>query len=300
MVELWSRPHVRRVLDAVAEEARGTGQVTRFTPGSGGSVLVRLPRVAGPEAILRVARADYPADPHLAADALETLAPLQLRQVPRLLGRGRVAGASWSTESVLPGRRPARLAGSVIDEVASILAGFPRSEEPPTAHDIDLQRLAERFPAWGTVLSQIGEEVRHVALAVPSVIRHGDLWAGNLLARQRRLTGIIDWDAWHPRGLPGVDLLHLVANAEAVRSKEGVGGIWLRRPWESETYRSVTSQYWKVVRIVPNASLLRAVGIAWWAGHVAASIHRLPRLAGDDQWVESNIERVIGDLVGSP
>jgi aminoglycoside phosphotransferase (APT) family kinase protein len=130
------------------------------------------------------------------------------------------------------------------------------------------------------------------------VIRHGDLWAGNLLVRRRHLTGIIDWDAWHPSALPGVDLLHLVATTQAVRSKRGVGDTWLRQPWQSEDYHSATSDYWKATRIVPNARFLSAVGIAWWAGHVAASVRRLPHLATDENWVASNFERVLEAVAG--
>jgi phosphotransferase family enzyme len=298
IVELWSKAQVWRVIDVVALEAQGTARVTQLMSGSGGSALVRLSRKVGGEALLRAARADDPADPGRAAEALETLAPLGLNVVPRLLGRGQVAGASWSTESVLRGHRPARVSAGVTRELASVFATLPRSEHPAAAHTQDLRRLAAGFPRWAAILSQIDEEVGGVAGAVPSVLRHGDLWAGNLLVRRQRLTGVIDWDGWHSSALPGVDLLHLVATSEAMRTKGGVGQTWLRKPWESEDYREATSEYWKVTRIVPNARFLQAVGMAWWAGHVAGSIRRLPRLAEDDHWVASNVDRVLEAIGG--
>ncbi|HEY3210589.1 MAG TPA: phosphotransferase [Actinomycetota bacterium] len=298
IVELWSQPQVLRVIDAVAEEAQGSARVTRLMSGSGGSALVRLPRKVGGEAMLRAARAGDPADPHRGAEALETLAPLGWRHIPRLLGQGQVAGASWATETVLPGHRPPGVSAAVTRELALLFAALPRSDQAAAAHTQDLGQLTVRFPRWATVLSQIAEEVGDVARAVPSLVRHGDLWAGNILVRRQRLTGIIDWDAWHPAALPGADLLHLVATSEAMRKKQGFSQTWLRQPWEGEDYRSAMSDYWKITRIVPNARFLRAVGMAWWAGHVAASIRRLPRLAEEDHWVASNVERVLEAVGG--
>ncbi|HYT80395.1 MAG TPA: phosphotransferase [Actinomycetota bacterium] len=297
IVELWSQGQVRRVIDAVTEAAGGA-PVKQLMPGAGGSAVIRLHGVAGGDVVLRAARRGDPVDPDWAATALETLEPLALREVPRLLKRGEVAGATWSIESVLSGRRPVRISAVLAQGVARLCGVFPRSERPATAHEQDVRRVADRFPHWATLISQVTEEVSDVARAVPSTLRHGDLWAGNLLARRGRLTGIVDWDAWHPSALPGVDLLHLVATAEGLRTKQGLGHTWLRQPWESEDYRSVASDYWKISRIVPNARFLRAVGMAWWAGHVAASIRRLPRLAEDERWVASNVEEVLQALGG--
>jgi aminoglycoside phosphotransferase (APT) family kinase protein len=137
------------------------------------------------------------------------------------------------------------------------------------------------------------DEIGEVAGAVPSVLRHGDLWAGNLLIRRGRLTGIVDWDAWHPSALPGLDLLHLMATREERRARAGLGHVWLKQPWMSGRFRSVTVDYWGSMRIVPNDRFLHVLGLAWWASYVAATIHRLPHLADDVRWAESNVERVL-------
>jgi Phosphotransferase enzyme family len=246
--------------------------------------------------VLRAARADDPADPRRAAEALEELAPLRSRLIPRLLGQGHAAGASWSTESVLPGHRPARLSPAVKRELGDLFASMPRAELPASAHTRDLASLADRFPRWATLLSEVAEELDRVASAVPSVIRHGDLWAGNILVRRGRLSGIIDWDAWHPSALPGIDLLHLVATDKAMRRKWGVGQTWLGRPWESAEYGSTAAEYWRRTRIVPNPRLLSAVGMAWWAAHVEATTRRKPRLVDNERWVRDNVDRVLETL----
>ena len=65
--------------------------------------------------------------------------------------------------------------------------------------------------------------------------RHGDLWSGNLLVAGRRLTGVLDWDAWHPAAVPGTDLLHLVATEQAHRTRHSLGSVWMVTtfPWGS-------------------------------------------------------------------
>lgn len=298
IVELWGAGEVWRVLDEVAEAAHGVAPIGRFDAGSGGSILARMGGGAGGEFVLRAGRTGDPADPHNAADALAALESLGLSPIPRLLARGEVAGASWTTESVVPGRRPAGVSAAVALDVARLCSALPRSEEPAAAHRQDLQAIADRFARWSAALSHLMDEVDGVAQAVPSVARHGDLWAGNLLVRRRRLAGVVDWDAWNPSALPGTDLLHLVAMGEALRTQMGLGQAWLGQPWTEENYRAITSEYWTSLRIAPNPRFLNAVGVAWWAGQVAASLRRLPFLAQDDRWVASNVDRVL-EAVGS-
>jgi aminoglycoside phosphotransferase (APT) family kinase protein len=183
-------------------------------------------------------------------------------------------------------------------EITVLCSALPRSEQPATAHGEDLRAVADRFPRFAPLLDQLGEEISDVARAVPSVPRHGDLWAGNILVRRGRLTGLVDWDAWHPAALPGVDLLHLVAINEKKRAGGGLGQTWLRKPWTSDRFRSLTADYWTSMRIVANDRLLRMVGVAWWANQVAATLHRLPHLADDARWVASNVDLVLEALAG--
>ena len=298
LVELWSVNQVRRVIDEVAEAAGGSSPVTRFAAGSGGSAVIRThPGIRG-VAIVRAARSGDPVDPRWAGEALATLERNKLRGVPRLLGQGEVAGASWTSESVLAGRRPARLLTGVAHEVAEACAAFPRSERPADAHDQDLHVVADTFPRWSSILADLANEVNEVARAVPSAMRHGDMWTGNLLVRGRHLAGIVDWDAWHPSALPGTDLLHLVAMDQGLRAGRGLGETWLRSPWTTDVFRAATADYWAATRIAPNERLLSAVGIAWWAGQVAASVRRLPLLAEDDRWAHSNVDQVLEGIGG--
>jgi hypothetical protein len=299
LVELWRSSSVRRVIDAVAEQARTADPVTRFAAGSGGSAIVRLPTAdGGGRFVLRVARKGSPGDPSRAADALAILLPLGLGPVPRLIDRGETAGASWSTESLLSGRRPRHISTNMAAEIARLCSALPRSDEPATAHQEDLLSVAGRFPQWEKLLNSAGEELRDVARAVPSVARHGDLWAGNILVRRDHVSGVVDWDAWHPAAFPGVDLVHLVAMDEADRRHGGLGRVWLGRPWLSDRFRSIAIEYWASLRLVPNSRFLEMLGVAWWANQVAASLRRLPHLADDDRWVSWNVDVVMESLAG--
>jgi phosphotransferase family enzyme len=293
IVELSKTRDVRRIIDEVAVQARAIDPVTGLVAGSGGSAMVRVRGADGKRLILRAGRDGTQADPERGAAALAALQHLGVEQIPRPFGQGVTAGAAWSAESMLPGRRPARVADAVTVDIARLCSDLPRSDQSPTAHEQDLRSIAVAFPRWTALLSRMDDEIGEVARAVPSVLRHGDLWAGNLLVRRGRLTGIVDWDAWHPSALPGVDLLHLVATREELRARGGLGHVWLKQPWMGERFRSVTVDYWGSMRIVPNERFLHALGLAWWASYVAASIHRLPHLADDVRWVESNVERVL-------
>jgi phosphotransferase family enzyme len=293
IVELSKTGGVRRVIDDVAGQAGAIDPVTSLMPGSGGSLLIRMRDASGARVLLRVGRGGTPGDPHPGASALAALHHLRVEQIPRALGRGATAGATWSTESLLPGRRPARVADALALEIARLCSALPRSDQPPTAHAQDLRSVTAAFPRWTALLARIDDEIGEVARAVPSVLRHGDLWAGNVLVRRGRLTGIVDWDAWHPSALPGVDLLHLMATGEELRARAGLGHVWRQQPWMGERFRSLTVDYWGSMRIVPNERFLHVLGLAWWASYVAASIYRLPHLAEDARWAESNVERVL-------
>jgi hypothetical protein len=292
LLELWRGPRRRRAIDA-ALEAAGATDLSAFRPGSGGSALARIRANGGPARIIRLGASGAPADPSSAADALQRLAPLGITCVPRLIGKGEIHGVSWSTETRLPGRTPRALGPRLAAQVGSFCASLPLADGPPTAHRDHFASLSRRFPSHDAALAEARAVCEAAGAAVPAIMSHGDLWSGNLLASGGELSGVVDWDAWHPAAFPGTDLLHAVAQDEGRRLRLGIGGVWDRRPWASERFASVAGPYWRSLGISPEDTLLVAVGLAWWAGQVAWTLRRLPHLAGDDRWVEENVEAVI-------
>lgn len=262
-------PPRQRVLDAMAAEAGG--RVESFRPASGGAILARI----GEGRLLRAGGSGN------AAAALEALdSPV----VPCLLGRG----DGWTAETMLPGSRPRRVDREAWAACVDLCAGLPRAAAPE-APRADVDEISS------TVL-QVGEKPAAVIERLerlPGIARHGDLWRPNLLTKGTALTGVVDWDAWHPAAAPGTDLLNLYATE---RHGPGVGAAWRAAPWRSPDFASATGRYWAALGFTPTAEDLDAIAVAWWAGQVAASLRRLPHLARNEAWVEANVLSVARSL----
>lgn len=258
------RPN-RRVIDMMAEAAGG--RIESWRPASGGTVLARI----GKGALLRAGSRGNEA---AALEAMDH--PL----VPRLLA----SGAGWTAETLFPGSRPARVKPQVWAACVELCAGFPRTAAPEAPRaDLD-------------AISNVGEQPGRALDALdnlPGIARHGDLWRPNLLTKGATLTGVVDWDAWHPAGAPGTDLLNLYA---AERHGPGLGAAWRAKPWRSEDFASATVRYWEALGLRPTANELDAIAVAWWAGQVAASLRRLPHLAEDEAWLDENVRSVVRSL----
>jgi phosphotransferase family enzyme len=298
LVELCIEPRPERILDVVAEQAGALGSVGAFRSGAGGAALVRVRLPGGTEGILRATKKGSPGDPSRAADGLGWLAGAELGMVPRLLGRGEVAGASWSLESVLPGRRPGRVGPDLVRQVAQICSCLPRSDRPITALGEDLEVIGVRYPDLVPALQRIQHRIRRIIAPLPSVMRHGDLWAGNVLVEGTAVSGLVDWGAWHDAAVPGADLVHLFCTEEGVRNRRELGQVWRERPWQSDRFHHATSEYWQKLEFTPTPPVLDAIAVAWWAAQVAGSLMRLPHLGTQEAWTARNVRSVVAALAG--
>ena len=268
-----------------------------FHAGVGGVILVRGSLADGSDAVLRVARAGAPGDPGSVADTLEHLSRAHVPHVPRPHARGSTAGASWVVEGALPGRRPARANASLVRQVARTCTSFPQSDRPPAAPVDDLSTVARILPGRAGPLGLLASAVSGTLRELPSILRHGDLWAGNLLVdRAGTLSGLVDWDAAHPEGVPGADLLQLVATELRRAAHLALGPAFLTRPWRSAEFRDAGAVYWRALGISPGDEVLDAVGLAWWASEVHGTLARLPHRVEDEGWLETNVDRVLAGL----
>jgi Phosphotransferase enzyme family len=297
LVELGSAKSGVRVLDAVAEAAGVSGLGRGFHAGAGGAMLVRGTLADSSGAVLRVARAGSAGDPSALADTLERLNRDRVPLIPHLHARGSTAGASWLAEAALPGRRPTHANGSLTRQVADLCASFPRSDRPPTATAADFAAITAALPDRAGAIGALSSDVSGAVQTLPSVLRHGDLWAGNLLVDRRgRLSGLVDWDAAHPAAVPGTDLLQLVATEFRRKAHRALGPAFLAHPWRLPEFGEFAARYWSAVGIRPDDDLLGIVGIAWWATEVHGTLARLPHRATDERWVETNVDRVLTRL----
>ena len=225
-----------------------------------------------------MARAAAPGDPATAADTLERLAGVAF--APHLLGRGVVAGASWSAEEALPGRRPRALTWDLVRQVASACATLPRCAAPPSAPVDDLLGAAARLPWLAGDLRRLADLLRPRLDGIPAIERHGDLWAGNLLVDGGALCGIVDWDAahrpafraatssswWGPTcgGVPAARWGARCSSAPGARARS------LPRPPDTGG-RSASR---------PPRALLDTAGVAWWATEIHGTLLALPTAGG--------------------
>jgi hypothetical protein len=291
LVELSSGTAHERPVDVAAAAAGGQPPVRDLSVGAGGSLLARIAAKDGGQLILRVGDAGHCANRGMAA--LEHLARLGLPNVPLPAGRGRVGYAAWSAERALPGRRPRRAGRRLLAHAVDLCLRLPRRLASPTALADDFQAIGARLPALRAQLAQRYTKLRAPVSSLPAVMRHGDLWAGNLLVERGLLSGVVDWDAWHPAAVPGTDLLHLLAMEEVVGRGRSLGEVWLERPWNRPAFRDVTARYWRQLGITLDQEILEAVGWGWWANQVAWGLARLPELANDEQWLDRNVHVVM-------
>lgn len=269
-------PPRERLLD-VAATAAGAAPVARFRPSSGGALLASV-EVGGTRALLRVGG--------------ERTRPPHLPLVPRVLAHGEVGGAAWSAETLLPGRRPRRVTKPLWDACVELCAALPAADAPDALRD-DVEELAASLPDLASELRAAGSEAWARLSRLGGAARHGDLWRPNLLAARGDLTGVVDWDAWHPAAAPGVDLLNLWATE---RHGPGLGDAWRHRPWRAPELRAATEAYWSRRGLDPAPHDWDAIAVAWWAGQAAASLRRLPHVARRPAWVEGNVAAVLREL----
>jgi hypothetical protein len=294
LVELRADRHGPRAIDAAAQAAGALRGVARLAFGEAGSASARIARAAGADVLLRAGITGTGSDAAHAVAGLERLALLGLPWVPKPEGNGHTGTVSWSAEQLLPGRPPQRLTPDLVADVCRVLLALPQAEGPPAAFSDDVEALCQALPELAQDLRGMLARHQAVLASLPCVMRHGDLWTGNLLAQDGRLTGVVDWDSWHPAAVPGADLLHLVAAERARTGHRTFAQELLERPWEAPAFQAGASGYWRALGVEAREPVLRAVGAAWWAGQAARHLARLPRRAHDEGWVATQVSPALG------
>jgi hypothetical protein len=260
--------------------------------GRDGAVLLRTHRHDGLPVVVRVGSGS--ADPRPAARALRWLA-LPEPTIPSIVSVGVTASLGWTVETRLPGRRPERLDAAVADQVSGLLLRLPHDDAPPTSWEEDLATLARADPAVTAAVTALRDELMPVLARLPSVVRHGDLWRGNLLVDQGRLVGLVDWDAIHTGAPPGVDLLQLLTTELRGRGR-GLGTVFRSRPWRDPEIRQRIDGHLHALGVTTEGPVLDALATCWWSQEVAGTLRRLPERAVDRRWWETNVRDVLRAL----
>ena len=200
------------------------------------------------------------------------------------------------TESFLSGRTPASVDEDLRRQAVAFCTQLPASGGPPTAAATELAFVAESLPESAAKIREVNSRIETTLKRLPGVTRHGDFWAGNFLVDEGRLVGIVDWAAWHDSAVPGTDLLHLSAAEKKKGGRGELGETWKTKPWADSDWLRITAPYWENLNVEPNAEVLEAVSIAWWAAWVAQSLARYPGRGENARWVQGNVDSVLESI----
>ena len=292
----WLEPFRRWVLDGVIHtpvSADSAVAVVRrqedFTPTdslrvTSGGGLHQRGLLGQHAAMVRFGVVNTTADPR---DAYSALVALSNGLVPSPLRMGEIANVAWTAESLMPGQTVSAISLPLIEQVTEFLVGLPPGDGPISSVAEARSAVAD---ACGAAVADEYERIGSELAAFPSVLSHGDLWHGNLLARGNNLTGIIDWDAWHGAGVPGADLVHLFAEARRRRSGESYGELVRQSFWNDQKEGAVLDAFFVRSGIAGDPAQLRSrVGRAWWAVTVANAMARNPSLRHNKRWMSRNV-----------
>lgn len=289
VVQSGSRAGARSLFDVLLEDAGLRPGHVRLRPTRGGGV-VAVVGTAGMRAMFRIGTAGAASDPTRGFAALEVLEAHGTGLAPRPLRHGGRDGLRWTLERWLPGRVGASLDHAQVELLAATWAELPGAPGPATAEVGDLVRIALLVPHHTPEIRRVLADVGPPRL--PGVLRHGDLWAGNVLSENGGLTGVVDWGAWHPAGTPGADLLHLVALLHRRRG-ESLGTLWRREPWRWPSFRRLVGPVLDARDVTVTSEVLEHIGVAWWATAVAGTLDRLPHRVFDEEWIRENVTSVL-------
>jgi aminoglycoside phosphotransferase len=215
------------VVDAAGRTVRQVFCPMRVVFGSSGVIVADLG-----DAILRLAVGPATARLHAHRRTVEQLLtldpPTAVRQrVPRVIAYGHEGLAAWTLEERLPGDHPSRPGLDLTAECAEFLAHLARLPVAGSSRG----RLETAAKTIGRECSDaVAEEVVRAAANAMDALAdlaccfvHGDFWSGNLLVDGNRLTGVIDWSAGGPDGLPTIDALHLGLSSIREKTSEPLG-----------------------------------------------------------------------------
>ncbi len=291
LAELVRGDRPTRVIDAVAVAA-GAPSISRgLRPSGDGSALARLDLDARTQAELRVAKVGHTKDPARGRAALLALAAADVPLVPRPLGGGITAGAAWATESVMVGQHVDTLTPALLDQITRFLAALPAGPVDRRAVDDQLAEVAEVFPEHAAAFERAAASAARWGASLPAVLVHGDMWLNNVFITDGQLSGVFDWDTWHPAGLPGTDLLNLLAADARTHQRRDIGELLAADYWRSPDVVDALRAYARARDLpAPDDAGLAAIAIGWWASRVAGSLHRAHRSIDDPAWVRRNVD----------
>jgi hypothetical protein len=226
--------------------------------------------------------------------------PIVADTVPWILAEGRLDLADWTVERRLTGTSaPTRLTQSLLDSCVDFLVALHRcgsdSARPSIIDDSEVVAAVCPRPAHGDVIRELGRRLQARLADLPRGFGHGDFWTPNLLVRDGRLSGVIDWDAAAPDRLPAIDLLHLLFSARRQRTREyiGVGLVGHHLPWARAGGSRVLHSYCGKLGLELDREQLEALVLAYWLDRVSFELRMFADRTKRPVWMRNNILSVL-------
>jgi len=290
---------------------RPKGVVLLALATADGDAIARLPLDERAEA---ACRRHHAAIESLAADT--RIPPALGGLFPRPLTAGRFAGQSFFVESALAGdggrlyyaRPPERYDRAIVHAAAALAALRRATETPVRIDEAELRRLCGGWldelgrlvPDCAPRLEAVAHRLRESLLGtvLPLGWRHGDYDFANLLyGPDDALTGIIDFEAFEPRGLPILDLVLLLARRPIRRRGLSFGALFLGYVWPRALAPLEAGLLAREMEIAGvDDRLYRPLALCCWLDHLR--LRRDGWLVRSPAWRHDNVTAVLDGLEG--
>ncbi len=232
-------------------------------------------------------------------------APAVVERTPTLLATGEAGLARWSLEERLPGKTaPEDLDGPLLRECVDFLVDLHGLGDPGAVGSLTagVEAAAPALSGRAAVLlHRLARRIDEQVAGIPGGFFHGDFWAGNILVREGRVSGIVDWEGASSSGLPLLDLLHLrlLTSTQASIYRWGRAIVDYLLPLARAGGDAVTNGYLRRLAIEPRARRLEALVAAYWLDRVSYQLSTYRDRAADADWIRLNVEDVLSALVGT-
>ncbi|HSC90997.1 MAG TPA: phosphotransferase [Gaiellaceae bacterium] len=219
--------------------------------------------------------------------------------VPALLATGDAGLARWSVERRLPGAHaPERIPPGLLADCLGFLDALERcgdADGEPVTAAARAEALGRLVPGRASELAAIGARVDAATAPLGRVFGHGDFWSDNLLVRDGRLAGVVDWESAGPGRLPLLDLFQLTLVGRMGGDPYAWGRVVVEyllpacRRGGDDVVRASLRRTGRD----PGPEGLEALALAYWLDRATSQLTAHVGRLGDRAWMDSNVELVL-------
>jgi len=310
------RERRRSVVEAAIEAAATAGELTltraSATVYESGKLMIDLVGADGRRYIMRLAAG--PAREALvhSLDAIDAVAaampaPDVLERLALPVARGPIGPAEFSLEPTIAGSPPPSVSRRAADDALAFLVALRKA--PTAATDglakPDVAAQAERLAPFVDAserpgLERVARELEQRVGPLAGGLAHGDFWRENLIVRDDRLTGVIDWEWAVSEALPMLDLFDFLTLGDRQVSHATPGVRLTRHLWRlREQGHPLIERYCAATGVPNDARTLEGLMAAYWLDRTSRELlpwwDRLQR----DGWLERNVREPLAMLVAA-